>query len=310
MVSTAPVRHDAVPDRLREIKKRIPRPLKRAARSAARRAGLATASSRVLPDFLIIGTKRGGTTSLWNWLVHHPSVAPMYPASQQIKSPHYFDIHFDRGINWYRSHFTTESALLSRAAREGAAITGEASPYYMFHPLASARVRGTLPQVRIIVLLREPVARAYSNYWERVGSGAESLPTFEEAIGAESDRLRGETERIFADPRYYSFDHDCHSYLARGRYHEHLRSWLELFPRDNLLILPSEELYRDDAQAYAQIQRFLGVPVRQIPTMPHYNRLRVPPIAEETKARLREYYAPHNQALADLLGTDTPYWRY
>lgn len=308
MTTPTSVRHDDVPDRLRDIKRRVPRPIKRGARSAIRQGAIATASQRVLPDFLIIGTKRGGTTSLWNWLVRNPAVAPMFPSHQQIKSPHYFDIHFDRGLDWYRSHFVTRNALSRRVQEHGTAITGEASPYYMFHPLAATRVRGTIPSVKLIVLLREPVARAYSNYWERVGSGAEDLPTFEQAIDAEDQRMRGEAERILADPTYYSVNHDSHSYLARSRYAEHLASWLTLFPREQLLIMPSEELYRDESAAYARVQDFLGIPEAEIPSLPRYNRLRVPPIAPSTKARLQEYFDPHNAALARLLGDSGPLW--
>lgn len=297
------LRHVEVPDRVRAAKRHVPRPVKRAVRRAVRRYGERTADRRALPDFLIIGTKRGGTTSVWNWLVRHPNVAPMFPSLQQIKSPHYFDIHYDRGERWYRSHFPSKSALGRAAQRDGIRpLTGEASPYYLFHPLAPERVQHTVPKARLIVLLRNPVDRAYSNYWERRGSNAEPLPTFEAAIDAEEERLRGETERILAEPGYHSAHHDWHSYLARGRYDEQLARWLDRFGRDQLLIMPFEDLRTDPNRAYRAVQEFLSLPVVEPPRLAHHNKLPVPPMSRATRERLVEYYRPSNARLTELLG--------
>ncbi|TQS45777.1 sulfotransferase domain-containing protein [Cryptosporangium phraense] len=293
-----------MPDPVRAAKKRIPRPVKRAVRRAVRRYGEHTADARTLPDFLIIGTKRGGTTSVWNWLVRHPNVAPMFPALQQIKSPHYFDVHYQRGERWYRSHFPTEAALERAAQRTGIRpLTGEASPYYLFHPLAPERVQHTVPKARLIVLLRNPVDRAYSNYWERRGSNAEPLPTFEAAIDAEEERLAGETERILTEPGYRSYHHDWHSYLARGRYVEQLTGWLDRFGRDQVLVLPFDDLRRDANGAYRVVQEFLSLPVVEPPRLAHHNKLPVPPMAPATRARLVEYFRPWNARLTELLET-------
>ena len=297
------LRHVEVPDRLRAAKRSVPRPVKRMVRRAVRRYGEHTADQRSLPDFLIIGTKRGGTTSVWNWLVRHPNVAPMVPAVQQIKSPHYFDIHYTRGERWYRSHFPSRTSLDRAAQRSGIRpLTGEASPYYLFHPLAPERVQHTVPKTRLIVLLRNPVDRAYSNYWERRGSAAEDLPTFEDAIDAEEQRLDGETERILADPTYYSAHHDSHSYLARGRYAEQLERWLDRFGRDQLLIMPFEDLRTNPNGAYRAVQDFLSLPVVEPPRLAHHNKLPVPPMAAATRARLVEYYRPFTARLTELLG--------
>jgi hypothetical protein len=298
------LRHVEVPDPVRSAKKLVPRPVKRAVRRTLRRYGERTATRRALPDFLIIGVKRGGTTSVWNWLVQHPNVAPMFPALQQIKSPHYFDVHYGRGERWYRSHFPSIAALDRAAQRSGIwPLTGEASPYYVFHPLVPDRVQATVPKARLIVLLRNPVDRAYSNYWERRGSNAECLPTFEAALDAEGERLRGQTARIMANPHYYSHHHDSHSYLARGHYAEQLERWFERFGRDQLLILPFDELRRDATAAYRQVQEFLSLPVVEPPSLEHHNKLPVPPMHAATRERLVEYYQPWNARLAQLLGT-------
>jgi hypothetical protein len=303
--NAVPPRHVVVPDRLKTIKRHTPAVFKQVARASLRRYGVRTASSRPLPTFLVIGTKRGGTTSLWNWLLKHPAVAPQFPAAQQIKSPHYFDINFWRGEQWYRSHFPTQQALDRLAATVGGCpAVGEASPYYMFHPAAPQRVAALMPDVRLIVLLRDPVARAYSNFAERRGSGAEPLTVFEDALEAESTRLDGEEAKILADPRYYSAHHDSHTYLARGRYIEHFRPWLDAFPRDQMLIIRSEDQAADPAAAFALVQQFLGIPLHDIVDLQRHNRLPRNPIKPETERWLADYYRPYNAQLYEALGRD------
>jgi hypothetical protein len=273
------------------------------AKGVVHASGRVTSSARVLPDFLIIGCKKGGTTSLMNWLVEHPDVARMYPSFQRRKSPHYFDINYARGEAWYRAHFPTRMSVARREHRTGRRpLVGEASPYYMFHPAAPGRVGETLPDVRLIALLREPVSRAYSNYWDRVATGNEDLPTFEAAIDAEEDRLRDVTPERLCDPGYYSYDHDHHSYLARGRYVEHLEPWLSRYGDDQLLVLAAEDLFRHPQETFVTVQRFLGLPVQQLTLRPRNERRDYPPINVETKERLKAYYQPFNQALFDVLG--------
>ena len=298
-------RHVAIPDRLRSVKRLVPPQVKGAGRTATRRYGTLTATRRVLPTFLVIGAKRSGTTSLWNWLLGHPGVLPMFPAVQQIKSPHYFDINWSKGERWYRSHFPTESAVARAEERLGRPPgIGEASPYYMFHPAAPERVAATCPDVKLLVLLRDPVRRAHSNYWERRGSGAEDLPTLRAALDAEPGRLRGEEERILADPSYYSFDHDNHSYLARGRYLEQLERWLAQFPREQLLIEQAESLFKDAQGTCRRIEDFLGLPHAPEVGLQHHHKLPAPQLEDDLREELAAYYRPHNEALYRTLGVD------
>jgi hypothetical protein len=274
------------------------------AKGVVHASGRVTSSARVLPDFLIIGCKKGGTTSLMNWLVEHPDVARMYPSFQRRKSPHYFDINYARGEAWYRAHFPTRRALDRAERRAGRRpIVGEAAPYYMFHPAAPERVGATLPDVRLIALLREPVSRAYSNYWDRVATGHEDLPTFEAAIDAEDERLRGVTAERLRDPAFYSYDHDHHSYLARGRYIEHLQPWLDGYGADRLLVLPAEQMFADPQRTFETVQCFLGLPVTRLVLRPRNERRGYPAINPHTRARLTEYYEPYNRSLFDALGT-------
>jgi hypothetical protein len=299
------LRHVAVPNRVRAVKRLVPPSVKAAGRTATRRYGTLTAERRVLPNFLVIGAKRSGTTSLWNWLLGHPGVLPLFPAVQQIKSPHYFDINWTQGERWYRSHFATERAFrrAERVLGRPPAV-GEASPYYVFHPAAPERVAATTPDVKLVLLLRDPVRRAHSNFWERRGSGAEPLTSFREAIDAEPERLRGEEERLLSDPGYYSFHHDNHSYLARGRYVEQLERWLRHFPREQLLIERAEDLFRDAAGTCRRVEEFLDLPHAPDVVLKHHHKLPAPPLDDAMREELARYFRPHNEALYATLGVD------
>ena len=300
----APQKHVEVPDRLRSAKGKVPPQVKAAGRAVVRRYAVATAGRRVLPDFLIAGAKRGGTTSLWKWLQQHPGVQPMFPAVQQIKSPHFFDIHWSEGEQWYRSHFPTRAAMARAERRLGyRPVVGEASPYYMFHPLAPERVAATAPEAKVIMLLRDPVDRAYSNFRERRGSAAEDLEDFAEALDAEPRRLEGEVERLLRDPAYYSYDHDNHTYLARGRYDEQVRRWIEHLGREQLLVLQSEAMYADPPGVFAQVEDFLGLPHHDGIHFDHHHLLPHRHWEEDVRQRLVSYYEPYNEALFATLGT-------
>lgn len=171
-----------------------------------------------LPDFVIIGAQKSGTTSLYHVLSQHPYVRPA-----ARKELHYFSIFFHRGLDWYRSCFPSPEQEAGRST-----ITGESSPYYLFHPHAPRRMAEALPQTRLIVLLRNPVDRAYSHYQMIANFGHEPL-TFEEAIEAEEVRLSGEKAKMLDDGQYFSFAHQYFSYLAKGIYVDQLAYWSKFF---------------------------------------------------------------------------------
>ncbi|WP_283139098.1 sulfotransferase domain-containing protein [Rhizohabitans arisaemae] len=289
---------------LNRYKDHAPRWAKDLANAATRAYGIRTAARRHLPDFLVIGTKRGGSTSMWNYLTQHPLVMPMFPASRGLKSPWYFSVNLAKGDNWYRSHFATEREIEAVAARHGhRPLTGEACPYYLYDPRIPALVRERMPAVKLVVLLRDPVKRAYSHYWEAVGKGVEPL-TFEEALAEEFDRLRGEPERMALDPHYHSLPHDYLSYRDRGIYRPQLEQWFALFPRDRFLIMSAESLYADEQAGFDRVTDFLGLPRHRLTTVERHNRLPAPPMAEATRVRLTDFYRSHNRELYTLLGED------
>lgn len=248
------------------------------------------ASRRQLPTFLIIGTQKGGTTSLHEYLAEHSRVSP--PTTKEV---HYFDHAHHRGGRWYRAHF--------RPRARPDEITGESTPYYLFHPLVPELAARELPDSRLIVVLRNPIDRAFSHHNHERALGFEDLP-FEDAIAREPERLRGEEELILADPRYRSFSHQHHSYLARSRYAEQLERWLGHFHRDRFLVLSSEDLFADPGAALAEAERFLGLE-RDIPDdLTARNARSYPPIQADLRDRLREQFEPHNRRLYELVGRD------
>jgi hypothetical protein len=179
-------------------------------------------------------------------------------------------------------------------------------PYYLFHPLAAERLARDFPDVRIIVALRDPVERAYSHFKERTHHGGETL-SFENALAAEEDRLRGEAERIVAEPGYLSVEHENHSYLAQGRYLDMLPRWFSLFPREQFYIAVSEEFYADPDRHVNEVWKYLGLPPRRLQSRVRHNYLPSAGMAPETRLRLQESLIEHNRGLADLLGRPLPW---
>jgi Sulfotransferase domain len=272
--------------------------MKQIARGALELERTLTGGLRLWPDFIIIGVQRGGTTSLFHYLSQHPDVD-----SSSRKEVHFFDLHYERGTRWYRSHFPLQLAR-RRAQQQGRNfITGEGTPYYIYHPHAARRIRQVTPHAKLIVLLRHPVDRAYSHYQKMVRGKVEDL-SFEAAIEREAERIQDEERRLREDESYQSLAHQHYSYLARGHYAEQLQRWLELFPGEQLLILKSEDLYSDPATVVQKTMEFLNLRPWELKEYKKYNQARYSGLDPATRERLVEYFAPHNRKLRELLGTD------
>ena len=251
----------------------------------------ATTPLRALPDFLVIGVMKGGTTSFFNYLGQHPQVRP--PFRKEIK---YFDLHYGEGPGWYRAHFPLRSKMTPGM------VTGEATPYYLFHPQAAQRIARDLPGVKLICLLRNPVDRAYSHYQHMVRVGRETL-SFAEALAKEEERLEGEEQKIAADPRYDPYDHLHYSYQARGRYAEQLERWFTLFPRERFLFLASEDLYAAPQKVCGQAAAFLGLAPAALENYEVFKQgsYKKDGMEPSLRAKLVEDFRPHNKRLYDLL---------
>lgn len=264
---------------------------------------------RVLPDFLVFGAAKSGTTSLYGWLAEHPFVEPCTTRDAQFgntKEVRFFDYNWYRGRDWYRSHFPLEQSRREFEAEHGRPfLTGEGSPTYISNLWAPTRVSKLVPDVKLIAVLRNPIDRAYSHFQFSRRDGTEECESFEDALAREEERLRPEWERMAADTRYNSWNFGGWSYLARSRYAEQVERWLALFPREQFLFLKAEDMFSDPQSSLDATTEFLGLPPHRLDQATHLN---VSPKYEALPAALRErlgdYFRPHNERLYELVGID------
>lgn len=249
-----------------------------------------TSSLRLMPSFLIIGSQKGGTTSLYRYLTQHPHVKSAF-----TKELHFFDTNFEKGSDWYRSRFPLCTQDF---------ITGEASPSYIFHPQAPERIAELTPSVKLIALLRNPVDRAYSHYKDNLRKKREDL-SFEVAIEQEMERLSGGMERILDNEKYTNGSNFRYSYLGRGIYVDQLRKWFDLFSEEQFLILKSEDFYSDPVGCFNQVLEFLKLPKWRLEEYKQFNcnsELKDQAMHPSTRKQLIDYFEPHNQKLSEFLG--------
>jgi hypothetical protein len=242
-------------------------------------------------------------------LTEHPGIL-----SASSKETHFFDENFAKGVNWYRAQFPTSLyKSYIQNIRKQEFRTGEGTPYYILYPHTPRRIAQIVPHVKLIALLRNPVERAYSQYWIEVKACFETW-SFEDAIKGEKERLAGELEKMLKDENYYSHSYRHFSYLERGIYIDQLQRWMEYFPKEQLLVLRSEDLYKEPASVMKQTLDFLGVTSPELskeyknyrrPSKKGYRNKEVPPKMDmEIREYLVDYFQPHNARLYDYLGID------
>jgi sulfotransferase family protein len=279
------------------LRKAAPEPVRRAGRQAYLRLGTVTAPLRLQPSFVMIGAQRCGTTTLFRALMAHPQV--VRPAFH--KGINFFDLHYHRGMTWYRGHFPVTSIAQAATAHQGGPVSFEASGYYLYHPFALERMARDMPGVKLIVMLRDPAERAYSAYKHEYARGYE-WESFEKALDLESERLLGEWQRMKADVSYESFCHRHHSYVRRGQYAEQLERAFSLFPPQQVHVIDSEKFFAQPAQEYDRLIAFLGLRPHRLAGFGRHNARPGDPMQPHIQQRLEEHFAPHNQRLAALLG--------
>ena len=228
-----------------------------------------------LPDFVVIGTQKGGTSFFYNLLKKHPLVMPA-----ATKELHFFDRDFAKGVEWYRRCFTDSERVGGRRT-----LTGESTPSYLFSPQAPRRMAEIVPDAKLVALLRNPVDRAYSHYQMQVRRGTETR-SFEEATEEQMD---------FGEGR---------PYLARGFYAEQLERFSLFADRGQLLVVKSEDFFARHLEVLHRALRFLGLPPFEPTVARPASRGTYEPMEPATRRRLEEFFAPHNERLYDLLGSD------
>lgn len=232
----------------------VPLRVRRGLVRARLRVRLRSAGSRLLPDFVIIGCQRGGTSSLYRYLGSHPEIGPSLR-----KETEYFTVNYPMGEKWYRAHFPL--ALRRRLAKllGRKLLVFEATPDYLVDPRAPERCRELLPDAKIVMLLREPAERALSHFHHNIRLGLES-ETFQFALENEAERIADDLVKL-EDPshqseRFNSFRR--YTYVERGKYADQLERWLAYYPAEQILVLESESFFNDPAAVLEQIEDFVG----------------------------------------------------
>lgn len=241
-------------------------------------------------------------------------MTPLFPRPDRLpkatatKGVHFFDINYFRGERWYRSFLPTGRVRARQAEHIGRpVITGEASPYYLYHPAAPQRAAELLPAVKIIAVLREPSARAYSHWKERRREGAETLD-FAAAIDAERERLGAVDEQMLMRPDGYSYAHEQQSYVAQGEYDTAIERWLAHIPRERLLVVASEDYYAQPAAELGRALDFL-----ELDTAADFraggvrNAAPAGEIPADVHAMLLTHFKPHNERLQVVLNQSLPW---
>jgi len=246
-----------------------------------------TASSRVLPDFIISGTVRSGTTSLYYNICEHPSVLPA--SYDEIG---YFDSNYHLGINWYRSMFPTEKEMKQVKKETNFAITGEDTPFYFWKKEAAERIFQDIPNSKIIIIFRNPVDRAYSNYNLGIRKKTESL-SFEDAIDEEMNFLKTHSFRDAVDRR--------RSYLSKGLYENQIKIWFDNFPREQIHILCTEDMKKNPKESLLKIFQFLGIPNYTLKNPQRQKSAEYKKMEDETREKLLAFYKPYNQKLFETI---------
>jgi len=278
------------------VRRMMPNRAKKIARDMILKFRKRTSSNRVIPDLIIIGAQKSGTTSLFEYLSQHPRLMPSY-----VKEVHFFDgglnpnvDNFNCGETWYRAHFPLKKNASNKKVFE-------ASPLYLFNPLAPQRISELIPEVKLIAILRNPVERAISHFFHEKRGGGESLPIME-ALQSEEKRL----EPIIDKQDYKSNLFIHHSYKNRGLYHVQLKRYLKFFPMGSILVINSEDLFTQPDDTLRRVFQFVGVDTEFTindlkPRNVRSNRNKIDPDVYEY---LEDYFRPHNQELYKLIGED------
>lgn len=238
------------------------------------------------PNFIIIGSQKSGTTSLANYISQHPQVLPAIK-----KETHFWSGEFNRGIDWYLAHFPP-------IPKSQNFITGEATPNYLVNDRVAERIYSFLPDIKLLVIFRNPVDRAFSQYhhWRRLNWEERS---FEIAINVELEILKTTPKQPQGDKKYWQLPGN---YIGKGVYIEFIQKWMEVFPREQFLILRGEDLYQAPDDTMKQVFDFLGLPEHQLPIYKKLNSGSYAPISDSLRQRLSAYFQPHNQRLEQYLG--------
>lgn len=241
---------------------------------------------------------------MYKWLEAHPDIG-----ASLRKETDFFSNRYGLGVDWYRAHFASNMRHRTSGLRGRRLVTFEATPVYLSHPLAPQRAANLVPSAKLVALLRNPADRAISHYQHLRRLNREPLD-LEAALSAEPGRVTAYQESLRAHPLRPIRGVEGHWYLTRGRYAEQLERWIAAFDRSQLLVVRSEDMYREPARVYAEVLEFLGV---RDWTPRRFNNFSYgpqgapsggPTVSPDVRTWLGEHFDPHNQRLYDLIGRD------
>lgn len=253
-----------------------------------------SSSKRSLPNFIICGTVRSGTTSLFNYLGQHPSI--ILASQDEIG---FFDSNYHLGLNWYRSFFPLKKELVNLKKKTGFALTGEDTPFYFWKPQSIQRIKRHIPNCKFLSIFRNPVDRAYSNYQLAVRTGNENM-TFEDAIDCELKILKNSlnNENFLKNGTI----NENRSYLSKSLYKYQLKNWLSFFEPSQFFFLSTEELSENSRYLFNNIFNFLEIPNFEISTSYLHKSEKYPPIDEETRLFLNDFFLNYNEDFFKMIG--------
>ena len=281
------------------------RRLRRITRQTVVRTIQPTHRLRMLPGFLIVGAQRCGTTSLFHVLSQHPAV---FTPIGNKKELHFFDREYDRGLGWYQSQFPIRARARIETRGSGVEPAAfEGSPNYMFHPLVPGRIHRHLPGARLLVLVRDPVERAYSQHAHQVGRGMET-ESFERALELEDVRIDGEADLLANNPARDSRAYGLYAYRTRGHYADQLEHLESIFGREQIHVIDSGDFFADPGPDYDRVLEFLDLPHLGQPAFTARNARPRAPMPESVRLALEEHFRPYDERLAAWLGR-VPSWR-
>ncbi len=229
---------------------------------------------------------------MFHHLRKHPDI--VLPRKKEL---HFFDENYAKGMEFYFQYFNRKN-LPNQLF-----FTGEASPFYFFHPLAASRIYQHFPDIKLILLLRNPINRAYSHYQHQRRKGRISI-SFEHAIHLEPEILKQKKEAYFDEENHTDLIYRRFSFLARSRYSEQLPLWYQHFSREQILIIKSEDYFKDPTGTFQQVFEFLGLSPFDIVLKKEHSVSDYPPMKPDTRKQLQEYFEPFNQELYKLTGRD------
>ena len=258
-----------------------------------------------LPDCIIIGAQKAGTTSLYDNLGMHPNV--WLPDCREIN---YFNANYGRGLGWYKARFPSKYVkFYEKQVASKPFITLESTPIYFIDINAPKRIKITLPDIKLIFLLRNPIDRAFSHWKMNKRRGFESLD-FEQALVEEDARIEKDIQSMHSNPNFL-LNNTCqlslYSYCYRGLYFRRIQSWLETFSPSQILTIISEELWQKDGKEFNRTLDFLGLPAEDTITFKKTygssrNNLK---ISNEIRLHLEKTFEEDINLLEQYLGRKT-----